>query len=169
MERTAPLFQLDRVRFGYEALVAIDDVSMAIERGKRIALLGANGSGKSTLLRLLDALFFPDSGSISFHGERLDRERFDDDRFAFHFRRRVGMVFQDPDVQLFNPTVFDEVAFAPLQLHWPKHEIVESVGRVLDSMEISISGPAATPALRRGEEASCAGVGAGARPGSAPA
>ena len=96
------------------------DVSLAIPAGKRVALLGANGSGKSTLLRLLDGLYFPDSGAISFHGQPLASERLEDDRFAFDFRRRVGLVFQNPDVQLFNPTVFDEVAFAPLQLRWPK-------------------------------------------------
>ena len=104
--------------------------------GKRVALLGANGSGKSTLLRLLDALYFPDSGSISFHGQPLDQDRFEDDRFAFDFRRRVGLVFQNPDVQLFNPTVFDEVAFAPLQLRWTKEEIVRRVDQMLDMMEI---------------------------------
>ena len=50
----------------------------------------------------------------------LTPERLQDDKFAFAFRRRVALVFQNPDVQLFNPTVFDEVAFAPLQLQWSK-------------------------------------------------
>ena len=49
----------------------------------------------------------------------LTEKQFEDDAFAFDFRRRVGLVFQNPDVQLFNPTVFDEVAFGPLQLRWP--------------------------------------------------
>ena len=78
----------------------------------------------------------PMSGSISFHGQRLDAQRFEDDEFAFDFRRRVGLVFQNPDVQLFNPTVFDEIAFAPLQLRWCKDEIVRRVGQMLDMLEI---------------------------------
>jgi cobalt/nickel transport system ATP-binding protein len=118
-------------------VTALDGVSLAVDRGKRVALLGANGSGKSTLLRLLDGLYFPDSGAIWFHGQPLGRERLEDDRFAFDFRRRVGLVFQNPDVQLFNPTVFDEVAFAPLQLRCPKDEIVRRVAAALDLMEIA--------------------------------
>ena len=131
------IFQLRDVLFKYETVAAIDGISLDIQAGKRIALLGANGSGKSTLLRLLDALSFPVSGSISFQGQPLTEERFAGDQFAFDFHRRVGLVFQNPDVQLFNPTVFDEVAFGPLQLHWPKSEIVARVNAMLDSMEIA--------------------------------
>jgi cobalt/nickel transport system ATP-binding protein len=132
-----PIFQLRDVSFQYETVTAIDGVSLDIEQGKRVALLGANGSGKSTLLRLLDALSFPSAGSISFQGQRLTEDRFADDHFAFDFHRRVGLVFQNPDVQLFNPTVFDEVAFGPLQLRWSRSEVVARVNAVLDSMEIA--------------------------------
>jgi len=130
------IFQLRDVSFQYETVTAIDGISLDIEQGKRVALLGANGSGKSTLLWLLDALSFPGAGSILFQGRPLAEEQFGDDQFGFDFRRRVGLVFQDPDVQLFNPTVFDEVAFGPLQLRWAKSEIVARVNAVLDSMEI---------------------------------
>ena len=135
--RTAPVFAVDQVSYHYQAVTALDGVSLAIEPGKRVALLGANGSGKSTLMRLLDGLYFPDSGAITFHGQPLGRERLEDDRFAFDFRRRVGLVFQNPDVQLFNPTVFDEVAFAPLQLRCPQEEITRRVADALDLMEIT--------------------------------
>src|SRR5581483_12206230 len=89
------------------------------------------------LLRLLDALYFPDSGSISFHGQAIAQHRFEDDQFAFGFRRRVGLVFQNPDVQLFNPTVFDEVAFAPLQLRWPKEKVLARITETLELMGIA--------------------------------
>jgi cobalt/nickel transport system ATP-binding protein len=110
---------------------------MHIAQGERVALLGANGSGKSTLLRLLAGLCFPEQGDISFFGQSLTEQRFEEEAFFYSFRRRVGLVFQNPDVQLFNPSVFDEVAFGPLQLRWPKAQIHERVEAALESMGIS--------------------------------
>lgn len=133
---TTPVFELIDVAYRYDQVTAVDGISLCVEAGTRVALLGANGSGKSTLLRMLDALYFADSGKINFHGEELAEARFEDDKFAFNFRRRVGLVFQNPDVQLFNPTVFDEVAFAPLQMGWTKEEIIHRVDLALAQMEI---------------------------------
>jgi cobalt/nickel transport system ATP-binding protein len=132
-----PLFDLREVSFDYESIVALRGLSLAIEQGERLALVGANGSGKSTLLRLLDALCFPSSGTVAFDGQPLTAQRLQDDEFALPFRRRVALVFQNPDVQLFNPTVFDEVAFAPLQLKWPKEKVLAKVEATLDLISIS--------------------------------
>jgi len=126
------LFELEAVSYRFNRVVALDGLSMSIPAGTRVALLGANGSGKSTLLRILDGLYFPDAGRVTFQGEALTESRFADDAFAYGFRRRVGMVFQNPDVQLFNATVFDEVAFAPLQLRWPASEVR---ARVMETLE----------------------------------
>lgn len=131
------IFEARNVTFRYNDVTALDDLSVNIKQNKRIAILGANGSGKSTFLRLLDALYFPDKGSISAFGDNLTEEAFQDDEFAYRFRRRVAFVFQNPDVQLFNPTVFDEVAFAPLQLRWAKDEIIKRVSETMEMMEIS--------------------------------
>jgi cobalt/nickel transport system ATP-binding protein len=131
------MFRVENVTFRYHSVLALNNVSLEIEEGKRVALLGANGSGKSTLLRLLDGLCFPDSGRISFRGDSIDPESLEDDAFALAFRRRVGLVFQNPDVQLFNPTVFDEVAFGPLQMRWTKNEVRQRVGAILETMEIA--------------------------------
>ncbi len=131
------VFELRDATYSYDGVRALNGLTLNIAEGSRVALLGANGSGKSTLLRLLDALYFADSGTVSFRDRPFTERDFDDDHFAFDFRRRVGLVFQNPDVQLFSPTVFDEVAFAPLQLRWPKAEILRRVNEVLDQMEIS--------------------------------
>ena len=132
----APIFELRAVSYRYEEIVAIDSCSLIIERGTRVALLGANGSGKSTLLALLDALLPPSSGAIRFDGRELDAAALLDERVNHDFRRRVGFVFQNPEVQLFNPTVRDEIAFAPLQLGWPAERIRDEVERMLDWMQL---------------------------------
>lgn len=130
------LFELDRLTYRYEGVTAVDNLTLAIPEGSRVVLLGANGSGKSTLLRLLDGLIFGQSGAIRFRGEEVSEEHLGDPAFGFPFRRAVGMVFQNPDVQLFNPTVFDEVAFGPLQMRWPKNEIRDRVAEMLRRLRI---------------------------------
>jgi cobalt/nickel transport system ATP-binding protein len=131
------LFELHHATYCYEHLTALNDLCLSFPEGGRVALLGPNGSGKSTLLRMLDGLCFPQAGSVRFRGGDMTEERFTDDRFAFSFRRQVGLVFQNPDVQLFNPTVFDEVAFGPLQLRWQKSEVRARVGEILERLRIA--------------------------------
>jgi len=133
----AAIFELNDVCFEYDRIAALRGLSLQIAEGESVALLGANGSGKSTLLRILDALCFPSQGSINFCGQRLTPDLFQQDGFALGFRRRVALVFQNPDVQLFNPTVFDEVAFGPLQLKWSKQQVLEKVAETLELMGIA--------------------------------
>ncbi len=97
------LFEVSDVHYAYQDTPALAGLSLTVEKGQRIALLGANGSGKSTLLRLLDGLYFADRGEVSAFGAVLSEAAMQDDETAFAFRRRVGLVFQNPDVQLFNP------------------------------------------------------------------
>ena len=130
------LFEIRAATYRYPEVTALDGVTLDIARGERVAILGANGSGKSTLLRLLDGLCFADAGTVRFDGEELTERAFARETFAFGFYRRVGMVFQDPDVQLFNPTVFDEVAFGPLQLRWPRGELLDRVHAAMARMGI---------------------------------
>jgi len=132
-----PIFDLQNVCFDYERVPALRGLLLCIEAGERVALLGANGSGKSTLLRLLDALYFPSQGAISYCGQPLTPQALHQDGFALSFRRQVALLFQNPDVQLFNPTVFDEVAFGPLQMGWPHEQVLAKVNATLDWMGIA--------------------------------
>ena len=134
---TPCVFELNDVSYAYQDQAALHGLSLQIGSGERVALLGANGSGKSTLLRLLDALYFAQSGSLRAFGQELSEDSMADDALNYAFRRRVGLVFQNPDVQLFNPTVFDELAFGPLQLGWPSAQIVQRVEQMLTRFSIA--------------------------------
>jgi len=130
------LFECRDVHYDYDRVPALRGLSLEIEAGTSVALVGANGSGKSTLLRMLDGLCFPSRGSVWFCGTALTAELLQSDEFALPFRRRVALVFQNPDIQLFNPTVLDEVAFGPAQLQWPRPEILQRVDDALRIMRI---------------------------------
>jgi cobalt/nickel transport system ATP-binding protein len=101
-----------------------------------VAILGANGCGKSTLLKLLDGLYFPSEGEVFAFGQPLSEAAFQDEAFHFAFRRKVGLLFQDSDVQLFSPSVWDEVAFAPLQMGLAREEVVARVEGALKTLRI---------------------------------
>lgn len=91
-------------------------VDIAIEEGRNTAVVGPNGSGKSTLLHLLNGLIFADMGSVKFFGRELKEGLLREEGFSKDFRRSVGLVFQNPDIQLFCPTVREEIMFGPLHL-----------------------------------------------------
>ncbi len=130
-------FDVRDVCFAYEGKqTALDHVSLVIPARESCVILGANGCGKSTLLKLLDGLYFPSYGTITALGAALTEEALRDDNFNFAFRRRVGLVFQDSDVQLFSPSVRDELAFAPLQLGLPRDEVNRRVSSALQALRI---------------------------------
>ena len=131
------VFDVRSVSYAYEGKqTALDDISLTLCAGESLVILGANGCGKSTLLKLLDGLYFPTQGSISAFGQALTEEALRDDEYNFAFRRRVGLVFQDSDVQLFSPSVLDEVAFAPLQLGISRAEVNKRVDSALKALRI---------------------------------
>ena len=106
--------------------VALDGVSFAIEDGERVALLGPNGSGKTTLVLSLLGVLAPADGTVRVRGEVMDEEH------AFELRRHLGLVFQDPNDQLFMPTVRDDVAFGPSNYGVSGDELEEVVDRALE-------------------------------------
>src|SRR5581483_9516349 len=132
------IFELENVEYMYGGKQrALKNINLRVEAGESIAILGANGSGKSTLLKLLDALYYPTRGTFRAFGEMITEESLADDSRAFAFRRRVGLVFQDPDVQLFSPTVWDEVVFAPLHLGLSRSEVIERAEWAMDMLNIT--------------------------------
>jgi cobalt/nickel transport system ATP-binding protein len=135
---TAPIFQARNLDYDYPGnIAALRQVNFTVGPGEIVALVGANGSGKSTLLKLLDGLIFPARGELLAFGKLLSEKALKDGPFITEFRRRVGLVFQDPDVQLFSPTVWDEVIFGPLQLGIPRNEVVSRGLEVLELLNIA--------------------------------
>ena len=105
------------LRYSYpDGTVALRDVSFRITHGESVAVIGANGAGKSTLLLHLNGHLTPGAGTVRIGDYPLTRQT------LAEVRRTVGMVFQDPDDQLFMPTVFDDVVFGPLNLGFPPDE-----------------------------------------------
>jgi cobalt/nickel transport system ATP-binding protein len=138
MTTTTPVFEVKNLSYDYAGgIPALRDATFSIMPGESLALVGANGSGKSTLLRLLDGLLFPSGGEIYYEGVPLTAKALDDAAYSRDFRSRVGLVFQDADVQLFSPTVWDEVTFGPLQLGISKAEVVSRGMEALELLGIS--------------------------------
>ena len=108
---------------------ALDGVSFEITHGESVAIVGANGAGKSTLLMHLNGVLSPSAGSVCIGDVPVTRETLPD------IRRTVGMVFQDPDDQLFMPTVYEDVAFGPANLRLPTDVIDERVRSALARVE----------------------------------
>jgi len=135
---TPNVFEVRAVSFAYDGLhTALESVSMKIAAGESVVIVGANGCGKSTLLKLLDGLYYANAGSITAFGNPLTEDAFREDEYNFAFRRRVGLVFQDSDVQLFSPSVQDELAFAPLQLGLPHGEVEQRIDTALSALRIA--------------------------------
>jgi len=101
------LITLQNIDFFYEDKKVLNDISLSITKGEKVVLLGSNGSGKSTLLRILAALYFPKKGEYHFHSKKITKKESDK-----HFRKKVGILFQNPESMIFNPTVKDEIAFS---------------------------------------------------------
>ncbi len=124
---STPVILMRDVRHTYpDGHPALDGVDLHIHPGERVALLGPNGAGKTTLVLHLNGILSPTSGEVAVSGLPVTREHLLD------VRRRVGIVFQDPDDQLFMTTVAEDVAFGPRNLGLPPAEVEE---RVRDALE----------------------------------
>jgi cobalt/nickel transport system ATP-binding protein len=131
------IYDLRRVDFVYGGTHrALQSVDLRLKAGERVAILGSNGCGKSTLLQIMGGLLFPTGGEAYAFGQKLTEELFQKASFTAFFRQRVGFLFQNPDVQLFCPTVFDEVAFGPLQLDLPREEVLDQCREMIRMLNL---------------------------------
>ena len=125
--------EFEHVRYSYDGKVdVLSDLSFTIPEGQFVCLLGGNGSGKSTCVRLMNALLTPDGGHVRVFG--MDTQNKAD---VLAIRRTCGMVFQNPDGQLVESVVADDVAFGPHNLGLPEDETKARVARALDALGIT--------------------------------
>lgn len=110
------MFELKNVSLKREGVTVFENLNLSIQAGEKVVLLGVNGSGKSTLLKLLNGLVLPQSGELLFEGSAVTKKMFKEKTANEQFRKSVGLVFQNIDAMLFNPTVYDEIAFGARQL-----------------------------------------------------
>lgn len=142
-----PIVSVRDIIFSYPAGVsALKGVSLAIRPGERTAILGPNGSGKSTLILLIAGLLTPQKGDIEVFGEKTTSKDFQ------KFRSRIGVVFQDPDDQLFNPSVIEDVEYGPKNLKLPEDDVKQRSSHVLEKMGIAHLGARPPHRLSFGEK-----------------
>jgi cobalt/nickel transport system ATP-binding protein len=128
-----PPFRLEGVTYRYPGgAIGVQEIDLTIEAGERVALLGANGSGKSTLLKVLDGLLFPQQGTVRAFGAALTERELTEEAANARFRRRVGLVFQNADAQLFSSRVWEEIAFGPLHIGLEQGEVRQRVADMLE-------------------------------------
>ena len=124
------MIRLKNISFGYNPTQNIlDELDFQLAPGERVGLIGPNGSGKTTLFQIIVGLLRPRSGTVELFGVPRQQER-----DFWEVRQRVGLLFQDPDDQLFCPTVAEDVAFGPLNLGKTRKEASEIVRRTLERL-----------------------------------
>ena len=139
--------QIRELQFAYpDGHVALKGIDLSICEGEKVALVGPNGAGKSTLMLHLNGILNPSEGEVSIGGLGMEN------RNLPVIRALVGLVFQNPDDQLFSPTVFDDVAFGPLHMGLPEEEVYQRVGEALAAVQMSDFGDRLSHHLSMGQK-----------------
>jgi len=135
---TSPIISLRDVRYRYpDGNAAIDGLDLDIEQGEAVAIVGPNGAGKSTLLHLIAGLIPVSDGKLTIDGKEIDKRSVDRPNELEWLRRKLGIIFQDSDVALFNSTVWNDVVFGPLHMGLPVEEVRARGNRALERLGIS--------------------------------
>ena len=128
------MLEVQNIKYSYNKdYQALKGVSLKINKGDMAALLGKNGAGKSTLFLHLNGIYQPDEGKVFIDGEELKYDK----KSLLKFRQKVGIVFQNPDDQIFAPTVEEDVAFGPLNLGLSMEEVQNRVEEALERVGMS--------------------------------
>ncbi|WP_457742747.1 energy-coupling factor ABC transporter ATP-binding protein [Thermococcus sp.] len=142
------VYELRNVSYRYPTgEFALRRINMKVKRGETLAIVGPNGAGKTTLLKLMDALITPTEGEILFEGKPITEDTMTDREF----RRKVGFLFQSPDVMLFSATVLEDVAFGPVHL-WGREKGLERAREELKRLGIEHLGERHPYSLSGGEK-----------------
>jgi len=110
---------------------ALRKVNLQVQKGEKLAILGSNGAGKSTLFMQFNGIYRPNSGSIKYQGQDISYKN----KALIELRKKVGIVFQDPDSQLFSASVYQDVSFGPLNLELSEEEVIKRVKQALTDTE----------------------------------
>ncbi|MBM7557129.1 energy-coupling factor ABC transporter ATP-binding protein [Halanaerobacter jeridensis] len=119
------------ISFNYpDGTKGLDDLSLTIPQGEKVVILGPNGAGKSTLFLHFNGILEPEQGSVFFEGQRISYDK----QTLTNLRKKVGLIFQDPDEQLFSASVYQELSFGPLNLGLSKAKVKQ---RVIEAMKVT--------------------------------
>jgi len=110
------MIKLQNISFKYNNTQILKNISFEVKEKEKVVLLGINGSGKSTLLKIINGLIFPEKGECFYKNQKITPEKLKDKQFVKKFRKENVLLFQNPDTMIFNPTVYDEIAFGLRQL-----------------------------------------------------
>ncbi len=113
-----------------DGTIAISNISMSIKKGDFVGILGSNGSGKTTLLKIMDGLLKDFQGNVCLDGADIRKLS------PKEIYKKMGLIFQNPDEQLFAPTVFDDVSFGPINMGFDEKEVVRRVNKALKAVEM---------------------------------
>ena len=143
------ILEAEHLTYGYdEKRHAIEDLSIAFEEGKTTAILGANGAGKSTLFLHLNGILQPEHGEVRFRGQPISYKK----AGLRQLRSKVGIVFQNPDDQLFSASVYQDISFGAVNMGLPSEEVHRRVNVVMEQIGITYLKDRPTHSLSFGQK-----------------
>ena len=130
------MIHIENGKYIYENQIGMDNINLDIKKGESVSVMGPNGAGKSTLLKIIVGLFALSEGKYTFDGEEINKAYIKDLKRVSNLYRKIGFVFQNSDVQLFNCSVYEELAFGVRQLGLPETEVERRVEDCLKLLQI---------------------------------